>query len=197
MTETRRDVCSMCCHWRMRSMKTRVICNNWIVHICKKWFDERAVLLGVPLEKIAPAFWARFGNHALITHQTSRVVPISDSEGRAYCLTFLGPHQITRLCQMQKCFGRKRDYFLALIFQREHFRGKCHVRKKRAVSGVTNLFKWNPLTLNRVRCTKSLNGFSFIICPHNWYGAHYTNQAIFFSLFLLCLLLMWMEPWNL
>ena len=52
----------------------------------------------VPLEKIAPAFWARFGKgHALITHQTSRVVSISDSEGRAYCLTFLGPHQITRL----------------------------------------------------------------------------------------------------
>ena len=54
--------------------------------------------MGVQLENIAPAFWARFGKgHALKTHQIPRVIPISDSEGRVYCLTFFVPHRITRL----------------------------------------------------------------------------------------------------
>ena len=66
---------------------------------------------------------------------------------------------------MQKCFGRKRDYFLALIFQKEHLRGKCHVRKKRAVSGVTNLFKWNPI--------RKMNKLA---APRQW-GVKYINQS--------------------
>ena len=54
--------------------------------------------MGVQLQNIELEFWARFGkDHAVITHQIARVILILDSEGRVYCLTFLGPNQFTRL----------------------------------------------------------------------------------------------------
>ena len=38
-------------------------------------------------------------------------------------------------------------------------------------------------TCNRVGCTYSLNGCSYNIYPRSWYGSHYLNLAITFSLF--------------